>query len=53
MKSIDNIGNISMFEYLVMFIAIAFVYNLNKKKVAEMTADLAEKRAALTSAENE
>lgn len=33
------------FSGLVMFIAIAFIYDLNKKKVAEMTADLKERRA--------
>ncbi len=31
----------------VMFIAIAFIYDLNKKKVAEMTADLEARRAAV------
>ena len=33
------------FSALVMFIAIAFVYNLNKKKVAEMTEELGQRRA--------
>ena len=36
------------FSAAVMFIAIAFVYDLNKKKVAEMTAELEERRAANT-----
>ena len=30
----------------IMFVAIAFIYDLNKKKVAEMTADLEARRAA-------
>ena len=30
----------------VMFVSIAFIYDLNKKKVAEMTADLAARRNA-------
>ncbi len=34
------------FSAAVMFISIAFVYDLNKKKVAEMTADLEARRAA-------
>ena len=34
------------FSAAVMFIAIAFVYDLNKKKVAEMTSELEERRAA-------
>ena len=29
-----------------MFLAITFIYNLDKKKVATMTAELAERRAA-------
>ncbi|MBQ8740501.1 MAG: MFS transporter [Clostridia bacterium] len=33
------------FSAIVMFISIAFIYNLNKKKVAEMTADLEARRA--------
>lgn len=32
------------FSAVVMFISIAFIYNLNKKKVAEMTADLESRR---------
>ena len=34
------------FSAIVMFISIAFIYNLDKKRVAEMTAALEEKRAA-------
>ena len=34
------------FSAAVMFISIAFVYDLNKKKVAEMTAELAARREA-------
>jgi len=34
------------FSAAVMFISIAFIYDLNKKKVAEMTAELATRRAA-------
>ncbi len=34
------------FSAVVMFIAIAFIYDLNKKKVAEMTAELEERRNA-------
>ena len=34
------------FSAVVMFISIAFVYDLNKKKVAEMTADLEARRSA-------
>ena len=30
----------------IMFVAIAFIYDLNKKKVAEMTSDLAARRSA-------
>jgi GPH family glycoside/pentoside/hexuronide:cation symporter len=33
------------FSAIVMFISIAFIYNLNKKKVAQMTADLEARRA--------
>lgn len=32
------------FSAIVMFLSITFVYNLDKKKVAEMTAELAERR---------
>ncbi len=33
------------FSAIVMFVAIAFIYDLNKKKVAEMTSDLESRRA--------
>ena len=36
------------FSAVVMFISIAVIYDLNKKKVAEMTAELEERRAANT-----
>lgn len=36
------------FSAVVMFIAIAVIYDLNKKKVAEMTAELEERRASST-----
>jgi GPH family glycoside/pentoside/hexuronide:cation symporter len=39
------------FSAVVMFISIAFIYNLNKKKVAIMTEELAARRAAEESAE--
>ena len=32
--------------FFIMFVAIAFIYNLNKKKVAEMTAELQARRVA-------
>lgn len=34
------------FSAAVMFIALAFVYDLNKKKVAQMTAELEQRRSA-------
>ncbi len=34
------------FSAIVMFVSIAFVYDLNKKKVAEMTAELEARRSA-------
>jgi GPH family glycoside/pentoside/hexuronide:cation symporter len=37
------------FAAVVMFISIAFIYNLNKKKVAQMTAELNERRGNLQS----
>lgn len=36
------------FSAVVMFISIAVIYDLNKKKVAEMTAELEERRASIT-----
>ena len=35
------------FSAAVMFIAIAFVYDLNKKKVAQMTSELEDRRASV------
>ena len=35
------------FSAIVMFVSIAFIYNLNKKRVAEMTEELKARRAAL------
>ena len=35
------------FAAVVMFVSIAFVYNLNKKKVAQMTAELEARRAVV------
>ena len=34
------------FSAIVMFISITFIYNLNKKKVAQMTEELTARRAA-------
>ncbi|MBR1983690.1 MAG: MFS transporter [Clostridia bacterium] len=34
------------FSAIVMFVSITFIYNLNKKKVAEMTAELEARRTA-------
>ena len=34
------------FSAIVMFVSIAFIYNLNKKKVEEMNAELSERRAS-------
>ena len=34
------------FSAVVMFVSIAFIYDLNKKKVAQMTAELEARRAA-------
>ena len=34
------------FSAIVMFVSIAFIYDLNKKKVAQMTAELEARRAA-------
>ena len=41
------------FSAVVMFLAITFIYNLNKKKVAEMTSALEEKRASAIAVEKE
>lgn len=39
------VASLYSFSAIVMFISIAFIYNLNKKKVAEMTAELEAKRS--------
>ncbi len=39
------------FSAIVMFVSIAFIYNLDKKKVAIMNAELTERRAAATNSE--
>ena len=41
------------FSAVVMFVSIGFIYNLNKKKVAVMTAELAERRAQEQTETNE
>ena len=38
------VASLYTFSAVVMFVSIAFIYNLNKKKVAEMTSDLKAKR---------
>ena len=40
------VASLYTFSAIVMFLAITFIYNLDKKKVATMTAELAERRAA-------
>lgn len=45
------VASLYSFCAIVMFVSIAFVYNLNKSKVAEMTAELEERRAAEAKAE--
>ena len=40
------VASLYSFSAIVMFISIAFIYNLNKKKVAEMTSDLEARRIA-------
>ncbi len=42
------VASLYSFSAIVMFVSIAFIYNLNKKKVAEMTADLEARRVAET-----
>ena len=39
------VASLYTFSAVVMFLAITFIYNLNKKKVAVMTAELAERHA--------
>ncbi len=41
------------FSAIVMFVSIAFIYNLNKKKVAQMTEELNARRAAEAAAVSE
>ena len=41
------VAGLYLFSAVVMFVSIAFIYNLNKKKVEEMNAELAERRAAV------
>ena len=38
------VAGLFTFSAVVMFVSIAFIYNLNKKKVAQMTAELEERR---------
>jgi len=42
------VASLYSFSAIVMFVSIAFIYNLNKKKVAEMTDELEARRAADT-----
>ena len=37
------VASLYTFSAVVMFLAITFIYNLNKNKVAVMTAELAER----------
>ena len=45
------VASLYSFCAIVMFVSIAFIYNLGKGKVAEMTAELEERRAAEAKAE--
>ncbi|MBR6773832.1 MAG: hypothetical protein IKM16_04105, partial [Clostridia bacterium] len=45
------VAGLYTFSAIVMFLSITFIYNLNKKKVAQMTAELEERRAANTAEE--
>ena len=38
------VASLYTFSAVVMFVSITFIYNLNKKKVAQMTAELEERR---------
>ena len=40
------VASLYTFSAVVMFISIAFIYNLDKKKVAQMTSELQERRLA-------
>lgn len=42
------VASLYTFSAVVMFISIAFIYNLNKKRVAKMTEELAKMRQART-----
>jgi GPH family glycoside/pentoside/hexuronide:cation symporter len=39
------------FSAVVMFVSITFIYNLNKKKTAIMTKELAERRGAVSNSQ--
>ena len=45
------VAGLYTFSAIVMFLSITFIYNLNKKKVAQMTAELEERRIANTAEE--
>ncbi len=45
------VAGLFLFSAVVMLLSIALVYNLNKKKVAEMTAELQERRHGLVTSE--
>jgi Na+/melibiose symporter-like transporter len=46
------VAGLYTFSAVVMFISIALIYNLNKKRVAEMTNDLTARRVGATATEN-
>lgn len=46
------VAGLYAFSGIVMFIAITFIYNLNKKKVAQMTAELNERRGVVAAEQN-
>jgi GPH family glycoside/pentoside/hexuronide:cation symporter len=45
------VAGLYTFAAVVMFVSIAFVYNLNKKKTAIMTQELAERRQAVSNSQ--
>lgn len=45
------VASLYTFSAIVMFVSIAFIYNLNKNKVAEMQAELEERRSEETETE--
>ena len=47
------VASLYTFSALVMFLAIAFVYNLGKKRVAQMTSELEERRGAVVAVSTE